>query len=204
MDQIDIPVEEKRLPPKSKVSPGVDLYIDDLRDPWTEKSLESLIRELRRLVSPVKTREEEFSIRLDLTAFTMAASRDGRYIYFGHRRMDTAITRVDLATGRQDVVIRSLIPGYRDAWAVTGGGIYFLTEAMGKPIIAFHDLASGANRKIACFPGSLPMIATSGFSVSPDGRTLLVVRADPASASIQTAAFAPPDEDEAASAPPGW
>lgn len=72
LDQINVPVEETKLPPKSKFSPGVDLYIDDLRDPWTEKSLESLIRELRRLVSPVKTREEKFSIRLDLTAFTIA------------------------------------------------------------------------------------------------------------------------------------
>ena len=33
--------------------------------------LESLIRELRRLASPVRTREENFSIRLDITAFTL-------------------------------------------------------------------------------------------------------------------------------------
>jgi hypothetical protein len=49
LDQIDIPVEEVKLSPKSTVSPGVDIYISDLRDPWTEKALESLIRELRRL-----------------------------------------------------------------------------------------------------------------------------------------------------------
>jgi hypothetical protein len=73
LDQIDIPVEEVKLSPKSTVSPGVDIYISDLRDPWTEKALESLIRELRRLASPVKTREEDFSIRLDITAFTMAS-----------------------------------------------------------------------------------------------------------------------------------
>ena len=73
LDQIDIPVEETELSPKSKASPGVDIYISDLRDPWTEKALESLIRELRRLASPVKTREEDFSIRLDITAFTVAS-----------------------------------------------------------------------------------------------------------------------------------
>ncbi|MGA2205857.1 MAG: sensor histidine kinase [Terracidiphilus sp.] len=71
LDEIDIPVEETKLTPKSKALPGVDIYISDLRDQWTEKALESLIRELRRLASPVKTREENFSIRLDITAFTL-------------------------------------------------------------------------------------------------------------------------------------
>jgi signal transduction histidine kinase len=73
LDQIEIPVEETTLSPKSKALPGVDIYIRDLRDPWTEKALESLIRELRRLASPVKTREENFSIRLDISAFTVAS-----------------------------------------------------------------------------------------------------------------------------------
>lgn len=130
-------------------------------------------------------------------------STDGRYLYFGHGRMDTAITRVDLATGQQEVIVKTLIPGYRDAWAAAAKGIYFLTEEIGKPVIAFHDFASGSNRKIAVFPGSLPMIATSGFSVSPDGRTLLVVRSDPAPASIQTAEFSVPEEYLATSAPTG-
>lgn len=130
-------------------------------------------------------------------------SSDGHYVFFGHRRMDTTITRVDLKTGRQEVVVRSLIPGYRDAWALTTKGIYFLTEEAGKPVISFHDFATGSNRKVAAFAGSVPMIATSGFSVSPDGRTLLVVRADPTSASIQTADFSVPEEYATTSAPDG-
>jgi signal transduction histidine kinase len=73
LDQIEIPVEETKLSPKSKALPGVDIYIRDLRDLWTEKALVSLIRELRRLASPVRTREENFSIRLDITAFTIAS-----------------------------------------------------------------------------------------------------------------------------------
>jgi hypothetical protein len=71
LDQINVPVEETKLSPKSKATPGVDLYISDIRDSWTEKSLESLVRELKRLASPVKTREEKFAIRLDLSAFTV-------------------------------------------------------------------------------------------------------------------------------------
>jgi signal transduction histidine kinase len=71
LDEIDIPVLETKLSSRSKAVPGVDIYIRDLRDTWTEKALSSLIRELRRLASPVKTREENFSIRLDITAFTI-------------------------------------------------------------------------------------------------------------------------------------
>jgi len=116
-------------------------------------------------------------------------SKDGRYLYFGHERMDTTISRLDLATRQQETVVRSLIPGYRDAWALTSRGIVFLTEEAGKPMIVFHDFATGTNRNIGDFPGPLPLIATSGFSVSPNGHTLLVVRADPVSADIQTAMF---------------
>ena len=121
-------------------------------------------------------------------------SNDGRYLYFGHGRMETTISRLDLATRQQEVVIRSLIPGYRDAWSLTNHGIMFLTEDAGIPVIEYHDFTTGANRKIAAFPGPLPLIATSGFSVSPDGKTLLVVRTDPASANIQTATFSNSNE----------
>lgn len=48
---------------------GVHLDISDLRDAWTGKQLELLVRELRRLVSPRDTRESEFRIFLDLSAF---------------------------------------------------------------------------------------------------------------------------------------
>jgi Tol biopolymer transport system component len=124
-------------------------------------------------------------------------SKDGRYLYFGHGRRDTTISRLDLATRQQEIIVRSLIPGYPDAWTLTSHGIVFLTEEAGKPIIAFHDFVTGTNQDIGDFPGPLPLIATSGFSVSPNGRTLLVVRADPASASIQTAMFSPSGESAA-------
>jgi len=79
LDEIDIPVDTITLSEISQASPGVDIYIRDLRDTWTERALSSLIRELRRLASPVKTREENFSIRLDITAFTEETHRfDGQ------------------------------------------------------------------------------------------------------------------------------
>ena len=114
-------------------------------------------------------------------------SRDGRYLYFAHGRMNTTISRFDLLTNQQRMVVHSLIPGYSEDWALTPLGIVFLTELEGRPVIAFHDFATGKERKIAEFAGTLPPVGASGFSISRDGRRLLAVRADPASANIQTA-----------------
>jgi signal transduction histidine kinase len=48
---------------------GVTLEVTDLRDHWTQKQLELLVRELRRIASPVVAREDEFKIYLDLSSF---------------------------------------------------------------------------------------------------------------------------------------
>lgn len=50
--------------------PGVELQIKALRDHWTRKQLEALVRELRRMVSPIGTKERDFRIYLDLSGFT--------------------------------------------------------------------------------------------------------------------------------------
>lgn len=50
-------------------SPGTRLTISALRDGWNKSSLETLHRELRRLISPIKATEiEDFRIYLDLSA----------------------------------------------------------------------------------------------------------------------------------------
>jgi Tol biopolymer transport system component/DNA-binding winged helix-turn-helix (wHTH) protein len=116
-------------------------------------------------------------------------SQDGRYLYFGHDRMNATVTRLDLTTGKQEVILRSLIPGYRASWALTRKGIVFLTELRGRPIIAFYDFATGKQSEITEFRGALPSFSTSAFSVSPDGKRLLVVRADPAFANLQVTSF---------------
>ncbi|WP_081997941.1 sensor histidine kinase [Pseudomonas sp. 11/12A] len=67
LDQIDIEVETRLG--RSDESPGVTLKINGLRDHWTKKQLGLLVRELRRLASPVKAREDEFKIYLDISAF---------------------------------------------------------------------------------------------------------------------------------------
>ena len=113
-------------------------------------------------------------------------SRDGRYLYFGHGRMDTTITRLDLKTKEQKVIIHSLMPGYRASWALASNGIFFLTGQFGRPVIAYHSFLTGREHVVTPFIGSLPLFSVSGFSISPDGGQLLVVRADPAFANLQT------------------
>ncbi len=70
LDEIDLPIVSEEVPPNS--CSGVALSISDLRDEWTKKQLEELIRELRRLISPLDKSKKAFRIFLDLSAFNMA------------------------------------------------------------------------------------------------------------------------------------
>ena len=70
LDDIDIPIVSKILSDEPTKICGVELIIRDLRDTWTRKRIETLVRELRRLASPEDTRESEFRIMLDVSAFT--------------------------------------------------------------------------------------------------------------------------------------
>ena len=118
-------------------------------------------------------------------------SKDGRYLYFGQGRMASTIARLDLSTGRQEVAVNSLIPGYSESWALTSRGIIFLGEQSGRPAIIFHDFTTGKQQRISDFIGELPPVGMSEFSLSPDEHRLLVVRADPAFAQIQTTTLTP-------------
>lgn len=67
LDQIEIGVSTRSG--TREEFPGVTLEISALRDHWTKRQLEILVRELRRLASPIKTQEDEFRIYLDLSGF---------------------------------------------------------------------------------------------------------------------------------------
>lgn len=67
LDEVEIDLST-RLGVRGEV-PGVELQISALRDNWTRKQLEALVRELRRMVSPIATKEGEFRIYLDLSGF---------------------------------------------------------------------------------------------------------------------------------------
>jgi Tol biopolymer transport system component len=111
-------------------------------------------------------------------------SRDGRYLYFAQGRMDSTISRLDLLTKKQTIIVDSVMPGYSDSWVVTSKGILFLKEESG-PVIKFHSFATGKETTVAEVNWGLPPVGLSGFALSPDERTLFLVRADPVSANIQ-------------------
>jgi len=82
LDEVDIDIST-RQGTESDAS-GVTLTITNLRDPWTQNQLESLIRELRRLASPNEARERGFRIYLDLRGFTTQAHGfDGQSLVSG-------------------------------------------------------------------------------------------------------------------------
>jgi Tol biopolymer transport system component/DNA-binding winged helix-turn-helix (wHTH) protein len=114
-------------------------------------------------------------------------SADGRYLYFAHGRMDSIISRLDLVTGKQIIVVDSLAQGYSESWALTAKGIVFLKMESSGPTIAFHEFATGKETAVTKFKGGLPPVGLSQFAISPDERTLFLVRADPVSAGIQSA-----------------
>jgi Tol biopolymer transport system component/DNA-binding winged helix-turn-helix (wHTH) protein len=115
----------------------------------------------------------------------IAQSRDGRYLYFSQGRMSTTIARLDLQTGHQDELLSSLVPGYSDAWALSSRGIFFLGQEHNRPAVRFFDFATDGEEHIADFPADLPQGEMSGFAVSPDGKNLWVVRADPMPSDVE-------------------
>lgn len=70
LDQIDIDVG--MAPAIPGAVPGVCMEIEGLRDQWTRKQLEMLVRELRRLTSPITSGNDEFKVLLDLSEFKEA------------------------------------------------------------------------------------------------------------------------------------
>ncbi len=117
-------------------------------------------------------------------------SANGQYLYFAHGRMDSIISRLDLLSGKQTVVVNSLAQGYSESWALTSKGVVFLKMNSDGPIIELHEFATGKETAVTKFNGNLPPVGLSQFSISPDEQTLFVVRADPVSANIQSADLA--------------
>lgn len=68
LEEIDIPVAHQYLAEDNHIRTGVTLQVTQIRDVWTKKKLEALIRELRRVAAPNET-GEKFDIRLDLSGF---------------------------------------------------------------------------------------------------------------------------------------
>ncbi len=116
-------------------------------------------------------------------------SADGRYLYFSQGRTSTTVARLDLQSGHQDELTASLVPGYSDAWALSSRGIFFLGQENNQPAIRFFDFATHREKNIAEFLGDLPPIEMSGFGISPDGKRLWAVGADPMPSDVEVTMF---------------
>jgi signal transduction histidine kinase len=93
LDQVDVDILTKSASKSSK--PGLTLEISELRDSWTSKQLADLVRELRRVLSPISSRENDsgknsFRIFLDLSQITEETHGfDGQSLVSGSFRNPT-------------------------------------------------------------------------------------------------------------------
>lgn len=63
LDEVEFLIDEQ----KRKKEPGTEIIIESIDNEWfVESTLQSLIKELRKLLSPVRTKKEKFGIFLDL------------------------------------------------------------------------------------------------------------------------------------------
>jgi eukaryotic-like serine/threonine-protein kinase len=115
--------------------------------------------------------------------FISRESADGRWLYYLHGpATTTSLRRVPVDGGEETTVIDAV---FQRAYAVTPGGIYFLSEAnTGQPgqrtgtdtqargaLLYYLDLRTGAVRPIAAV-GKVAF----GLAVTPDGREVLFSR----------------------------
>ncbi|MBS1854700.1 MAG: PD40 domain-containing protein [Acidobacteria bacterium] len=108
-------------------------------------------------------------------------SPDGRYLYFTGERTGTVIWRYELAGGKVTEVLNDLLSGYWGAWVAGRRGIYYLgadREHPGGAAIYLLPEGSGTAVRKARFPGPLPPIGTTMWSLTPDERYLYCVRVD--------------------------
>lgn len=97
LDELEIPIVHESLAAESSPQTGVELQIEDLRDVWTRKKIEGLIRELRRVATP-PDEIEQFDIHLNLAAFGVENSGfDGPSLM---AEMNSSLTEPDEKTER--------------------------------------------------------------------------------------------------------
>ncbi|MGJ4802920.1 sensor histidine kinase [Luteimonas sp. SDU82] len=116
LDEVDIPISKRTGRRSDK--PGVTLRIEALRDRWTRKQLEELVRELRRLVSPVSSRDSDFRIYLDLREFREEIHGfDGPTLVSGSMHGESAVDEdaSEVRPFRIDRVYHYMVKGTFDA-----------------------------------------------------------------------------------------
>ncbi|GAA0720956.1 winged helix-turn-helix domain-containing protein [Dokdonella soli] len=99
--------------------------------------------------------------------------RANAVLYFTHVGQ-AGLFRIDPRTGPETVATRGIDPSDRDGWLVSAGQLFYVVpHVVGHDEFRVFDLASGLDRKLTAFPGTL---ADLNFSVSHDRTHAVVVR----------------------------
>lgn len=119
-----------------------------------------------------------------IRAEALSVSADGRFIYFVREPTAASVWRLELKPGAEpEPVIDQLLPGCSSCWSLAKDGIYYLgplPEALDRQAIYFRSFTQRrGDRVVAEYPEPIWPQGSGPFSLSPDGRRLLVVRVSP-------------------------
>jgi Tol biopolymer transport system component len=120
-------------------------------------------------------------------AFESFASPDGNDVFYTKERGVAGLWRVSVNGGDESAVPELIDAGYWRYWSVTPHGIFFVAHSVNAPYtIRFYDFVS-KQIKDAATTDKTPIWVFSGFSATPDGKSLLFAQNDQNASSIMIA-----------------
>jgi len=115
-------------------------------------------------------------------------SDDGKFVYYAKGSTQPGIWRVPVGGGVEEEIVRELPPGLNGHWVIHGERIYFVVSLIDlksqSMTIHCFDIATRKTRQIAKLDMP-PAFGAAGMAISPDGRQLLFVAQQNASADLQ-------------------
>ncbi len=124
---------------------------------------------------------------LNRRGISLGLSPDGKAIYFVHEATESTLWKLNLDPRELIQVLDSLVPYCTSCWAVSSGGIYYLSakpRLWSRQAIYFRDFSTGSDRLVAEYPEPLPPIGSGPFSLSPDLKSILTVRVEPSNSDV--------------------
>ncbi len=121
---------------------------------------------------------------------SLGLAPDGRHLYFVRDPAASELWRVPTEGGEASRVLDGLVPACTSCWAPAPDGVYYLgsnPNLLDSQTLYFHDLRTNRRTAVADYPEPLLPVGSGPFSLSPDHRSLLVVRVAPSNADIMRA-----------------
>ncbi len=116
--------------------------------------------------------------------FVPFESPDGGSVYHARGLSSAGLFRTEIASGREDVVVPDLEPGFWGQWALSRRYLYWVRMDENRRASLYRrELASGETRSVALLL-KLPIKDENGLSVSMDDRWALYVQGDQSGSDI--------------------